>query len=563
MCTCGYGNESAKSTGAHLRYCDGAIPEEHLRQHKCDIYHFSTDDANGLLVHRSVAHKEQYNKELVAKEKGYKWTKPELGYLAEIILELKRTKTRNVNRAAGSRLGRTEQAVQKIRQKAEYRQIERELKEKRGEVVGSIERSHTTEEEPSNMRVREQTTSNTGIIELQEGIHHRNSETPSSVYKRKPSDGATPSLNTIRRQLPAVPPTPFNEDQRISQLLLNENSSLTIVNTPSVQPSPRERRILPETPLDRSRQRCSSLPLITTITQKTPITNPRAHITNLPTNHGVGVVETPTSRPVRSRMETIRSLPNRNRSVILDTQGRPDYKKAAYLDCRSYAATLCSENILDKTVKEYLEGNTGWNKVTEVIASEERAKVKKPRTRKGPWMKNRRENRNTQNARIYQFTQKAYDQNKKATINKIINGNFSLNNSDQVYPDIKEVESVYTKRLEEVNKIDLTEVEFPEDTHSDLCGKFTEKEVRECIRDLRRHTAAGPDGITTPDIRNVPIGHSTAIMNSWWGWRIPKESAQCRTSLLPKKEEGLENVSNWRPITVGNLYMRLYAKLLG
>ena len=262
-------------------------------------------------------------------------------------------------------------------------------------------------------------------------------------------------------------------------------------------------------------------------------------------------------------METIRSLPNRNRSVILDTQGRPDYKKAAYLDCRSYAATLCSENILDKTVKEYLEGNTDWNKVTEVIASEERAKVKKPRTRKGPWMKNRMENRNTRKARIYQFTQKAYDQNKKATINKIINDNFSLNNSDQVYPDIKEVESVYTNRLEEVNKVDLTEVEFPEDTHSDLYGKFTEKEVRECIRDLRRHTAAGPDGITTPDIRNVPIGHSTAIMNSWWGWRIPKESAQCRTSLLPKKEEGLENVSNWRPITVGNLYMRLYAKLLG
>ena len=137
----------------------------------------------------------------------------------------------------------------------------------------------------------------------------------------------------------------------------------------------------------------------------------------------------------------------------------------------------------------------------------------------------------------------------------------SLNNSDQVYPNIKNVENAYTKRLEEGNQIDLTDVEFPEDTHSDLYGKFTDNEVRECIRELRRHTAAGIDGITTPDIRNVPIGHSTAIMNSWWGWRIPKESAQCRTSLLPKKEEGLEKVENWRPITVGNLYMRLYAKL--
>lgn len=269
-------------------------------------------------------------------------------------------------------------------------------------------------------------------------------------------DVATPSLN-IRRKLPAVPPTQFEEDQRVSQFLLNKDSSLTIVNTPSVQPSTRERRILPETPLDRSRQRSSSLPLITEITHKNPITNPRAPVTNLPMNHGV--VETPTGTPVRRRMETIRSLPNRTRSVILDVQGRPDYKKTAYLDCRSYAATLCSNNVLDRTVKEYLEGNANWNKVTEVIAREERAKVKKVRTRKGSWMKNRRENRNTRKARIYQFTQKAYDQNKKATINKIINGNFSLNNSDQVYPDIKEVENAYTKRLEEGNQIDLTDVE--------------------------------------------------------------------------------------------------------
>lgn len=137
ICTCGYGNESSKSTGVHLRYCDSAIPEENLRKHKCDLFKFSTEDENGLLVHRSVAHKEQYNEELVAKEKCYKWTRPELRYLAEVILELKRAKTRNVNREAGSRLGRTEQAVQKIRQKTEYRQIERGLKEKTGKVDGS------------------------------------------------------------------------------------------------------------------------------------------------------------------------------------------------------------------------------------------------------------------------------------------------------------------------------------------------------------------------------------------------------------------------------------------
>ena len=48
-------------------------------------------------------------------------------------------------------------------------------------------------------------------------------------------------------------------------------------------------------------------------------------------------------------------------------------------------------------------------------------------------------------------------------------------------------------------------------------------------------------------------------MNYWWA--IPEKSEECRTTLLPKKDEELEEVGNWRPITVGNLFMRIYAKL--
>ena len=66
-------------------------------------------------------------------------------------------------------------------------------------------------------------------------------------------------------------------------------------------------------------------------------------------------------------------------------------------------------------------------------------------------MKNRRENRNTRKAKLYQYMQKAYDQNRKATINKILHGTFALNEKGQVFPDINEVERVYVKRLEEGN----------------------------------------------------------------------------------------------------------------
>lgn len=214
--------------------------------------------------------------------------------------------------------------------------------------------------------------------------------------------------------------------------------------------------------------------------------------------------------------------------------------------------TLGDETILDEVVKGYLEGDKTWNEVTKAIASEGVTKSKKkPRERKGPWMKNRRENRNTRKARIYQFTQKAYDQNKKATINKIINGNFSLDNREQVFPEISEVEKVYEKRLEQGNQKDETIVDFPDENLSDLSS----------LKELKRNTAAGTDGITTPDLRKVPTGHVTAVMSYWWDWRLPPNSEECHTTLLRKKDEELEKVGNWRPITVGNLFIRLYAKL--
>ena len=65
----------------------------------------------------------------------------------------------------------------------------------------------------------------------------------------------------------------------------------------------------------------------------------------------------------------------------------------------------------------------------------------------------------------------------------------------------------------------------------------------------------------TPDIRRIPTGHITALMNYWWGWFLPEELEECRTTLLPKQDDNLEEVGHWRPITVGNLLIRIYAKL--
>ena len=50
-----------------------------------------------------------------------------------------------------------------------------------------------------------------------------------------------------------------------------------------------------------------------------------------------------------------------------------------------------------------------WDDFIFNITSEKLNRSKIPKTRKGPLMSNRRENRNTRKARNFQFTQKAFE----------------------------------------------------------------------------------------------------------------------------------------------------------
>ena len=51
------------------------------------------------------------------------------------------------------------------------------------------------------------------------------------------------------------------------------------------------------------------------------------------------------------------------------------------------------------------------------------------------------------------------------------------------------------------------------------------------------------------------------ILTKWWGNSIPESAKQCRTTLIPKTVDELKNLSNWRPITIGKLFSRLYPKI--
>lgn len=45
---------------------------------------------------------------------------------------------------------------------------------------------------------------------------------------------------------------------------------------------------------------------------------------------------------------------------------------------------------------------------------------------------------------------------------------------------------------------------------------FQKKKWNECLKELKKNTAAGIDDIQTQNLRKMPTGHITSIMNYWW-----------------------------------------------
>lgn len=95
-------------------------------------------------------------------------------------------------------------------------------------------------------------------------------------------------------------------------------------------------------------------------------------------------------------------------------------------------------------------------------------------------------------------------------------------------------------------------------TYSDSYGVITIDEVQEALKGIKRGTAAGPDKCKLSDLKDLTSEELAAIFNKWWGEGIPDEAIMCRTSLLPKSVGDREQVGNWRPITIGNLQLRIY-----
>lgn len=96
-----------------------------------------------------------------------------------------------------------------------------------------------------------------------------------------------------------------------------------------------------------------------------------------------------------------------------------------------------------------------------------------------------------------------------------------------------------------------------------LLAPITRQDIARAIEQTKLDTAVGPDELTLERIRCIAGRELWCAYNIWIGMRqIPDLLKINRTALLPKGSEGLDQIKNWRPITIASLLIRLYNKIL-
>lgn len=93
---------------------------------------------------------------------------------------------------------------------------------------------------------------------------------------------------------------------------------------------------------------------------------------------------------------------------------------------------------------------------------------------------------------MYRFTQCSFQQDCQATFDRILEATLTLNNEQNVYPDINDVEEMYVNQLEKAASKDTSANVNTIPTYSNTYGEIT-AEVQEVLKGIKRNKAAGPD----------------------------------------------------------------------
>jgi hypothetical protein len=141
---------------------------------------------------------------------------------------------------------------------------------------------------------------------------------------------------------------------------------------------------------------------------------------------------------------------------------------------------------------------------------------------------------------------------------------------DGVTPSVEIIENTYRPIFESVdggvglglNHDRRTCNSISEELLLELNGPILNSEIDNAFATIKSK-ARGPDGITCRGLAGWDPSKRLLCYNLmfYWGY-IPDVLKNCRTTLIPKTRDGLDDINNWRPLTIGSMLLKSFSKLM-
>lgn len=229
---------------------------------------------------------------------------------------------------------------------------------------------------------------------------------------------------------------------------------------------------------------------------------------------------------------------------------------------RKVGLTSNDAALIDAIVRKEFECDKKFETWTRSLLQTVQSKNHRPQNRKSPTTTpipeqsplSGRRNR----AKEYRLTQKEFKRDKKRCANRIIDG--KLRTNSHFSPTSEDILTAYKEIFSEPQKNYSIETDFLENNIS-LYFPITKDEIVVAMKSLKSKTP-GPDKISGRHLNQIPALKLEILFNSmlYLGY-TPVILKTSRTILIPKTNTNLENVHNWRPITITSLVLRLCNKI--
>ena len=155
------------------------------------------------------------------------------------------------------------------------------------------------------------------------------------------------------------------------------------------------------------------------------------------------------------------------------------------------------------------------------------------------------------------------------TLHKLNTERKEITNQKEILNEVRSFyEKLYTEQIVDDDKMEQMSknisAKLNEDEKNIIEGQITEYECTCALRDMQNNKSPGSDGITTEfykifwnDIKSFYI---KSLNYSFENGSLTTLQKQGIISLLPKKDKNLDNLKNWRPLTLLNTDYKIATK---